>query len=271
MRFAYRKEFATEPLARILQQRGWIVIERDDPAQALLEHAADIVLTPALDYARNVGVVDYALVPGVGIVTSGFAGIFKLIFKPGLIDFATVATRDVGSSDTMVARIVLSEKHDIEPKFIASNGEPVAELLARADAVFLSGDDAIFDPSGSSSYLDMSDEWEDLSETSLPYMIAWGRVGDVGADAIAEFAAARDAAVLTIADAAARHPHSADANAFYEHYLKGSIRYTLEDDDLVGLDALFRYAFYYTLVSDVASIKYLPDGEPANIPEPPIT
>src|SRR5690349_18454602 len=117
MRFAYRKEFATEPLARVLQQRGWVVSEYDDPARALLDHSADIVLTPVLDYARNVGVVDFALVPGIGIVTAGFAGLYKLVFKPGLTDFTTIATRDVHSSDTMIARIVLSEKHDIEPAF----------------------------------------------------------------------------------------------------------------------------------------------------------
>ncbi|MBC8144080.1 MAG: hypothetical protein H7X80_00765 [bacterium] len=271
MRFAYRKEFATEPLARVLQQRGWIVMAYDDPAQALLDHSADIVLTPALDYARNVGIVDYALTPGVGIVTSGFAGVNKLLFKPGLTDFTTIATRDVSSSDTMIARIVLSEKHNIEPTFIAAPAASVEEMLKRADAAFLAGDDAVFDLTGMHSYLDLTDEWEDLSGTPLPYMIAWGRVGLVDEAMLADFTSARDAAVLTIADSAARHAHSAEANAFYERYLRGSIRYTLEDADLVGLDALYRFAFYYALVSDVPSIKYLPDGEPANIPEPPIT
>ena len=56
MRFAYRKELATEPLARALAQRGWMVTAVDRPADALLDGTADIVLTPALDYARNVGV-----------------------------------------------------------------------------------------------------------------------------------------------------------------------------------------------------------------------
>jgi predicted solute-binding protein len=270
-RFAYRKEFATEPIARALQQRGWAVDEYDDPAKALLERSADLVLTPSLDYARSIGVVDFALVPGVAIVTSGFAGLLKLIFKPGLSEFTTVATRDVASSDTMIARIVLSEKHDMEPRFIAAPNESVDEMLQHADAALLYGDDAIFDQSGSTSYLDLTDEWEDLSETPLPYMLAWGRVGEVDEVMLAEFAAARDAAVLTIADFAARHQHPSEANAFYERYLKGGVRYSLEDNDLVGLDAMHRFAFYYALVSDVASIKYLPDGEPADIPEPPIT
>src|SRR5687768_14086890 len=140
MRFAYRQEFATEPLARALAQRGWQVIAHERPADALLDGSADVVLTPALDYARNVGVVEYALVPGIGIVTSAFAGLSKLIFNRGLSDFASIATRDVDSSDTFVARILLSEKHDLEPRLIPAGGRPLEEMLTIADAALLYGD-----------------------------------------------------------------------------------------------------------------------------------
>jgi len=239
------------------------------PADALLDGSADIVLTPALDYARNVGVVDYALVPGVGIVTSGFAGVLKLVFNRGLGGFATVAVKDTDASDALIARILLSEKHDIDPKLLRAGARGLDEMLSIADAALLYGDDAVFDMSGNTSLLDLSDEWEDMTESPLPYMLAWGRVGEVDDELLAEMAAARDMAVLMLPDLAATHEHSAQATAFYERYLKGSIRYTLEQADLVGLDALFRYAFYYGVVSDVPAIKYLPEGEPADIPESP--
>jgi predicted solute-binding protein len=269
MRFAYRKEFATEPLARALENRGWIVTATENPADALLAGNADIVLTPALDYARNVGVVDFALVPGVGIMTAGFAGVLKLVFNRGLSGVASIAAHDPGSSDAMVARIVLSEKHDIEPRMVPAQGKALDDMLATADAALLAGDDAVFDLSGNTSLLDLSDEWEDLVEAPLPYMIAWGRVGEIDDDVLAELTLARDAAVLMLPDFAATHEHGSVATAFYERYLKGSIRYSLEEQDLIGLDALYRYAFYYALVSDVPAIKYLPEGEPANIPQPP--
>ena len=271
IRFAYRKEFATEPLAIALARRGWMVSAVDDPAASLLEGSVDVVLTPSMDYARNVGVVEYAMVPGVGIVTSGFAGLLKLVFNRGLTDFATIATKDVASSDAMIARIVLSEKHDIEPKLVKARATTLEEMLATADAALLYGDDAVFDLSGNASLLDITDEWEDMTGSTLPYMVAWGRVGEIGEDVIADLAAARDEAVLMLADFAATHEHALEASVFYESYLKGSIRYSLDEQDLVGLDALYRFAFYYTLISDVPSIKYLPDGEPANIPEPPLT
>jgi predicted solute-binding protein len=269
MRFAYRKEFATEPLARALQQRGWMVSAVDRPADALIEGAADVVLTPALDYARNVGVVDYALAPGIGIVTTGFAGLLKLVFNRGLGGFATVAASDPDASDALVARILLSEKHDIDPKVIPGRGRSLEQMLAIADTALLYGDDAVFDMSGNAALLDLSDEWEDMTESALPYMLAWGRVGEIDDDALAELRAARDMAVLMLPDLAATHEHASAATAFYERYLKGSIRYSLEEADLVGLDALFRYAFYYGIISDVPAIKYLPDGDPAHIPEPP--
>jgi predicted solute-binding protein len=268
-RFVYRQEFATEPLARALAQRGWLVTASEHPADALIDGSADVVLTPALDYARSVGVVDYALVPDVAIVTSGFAGLLKLIFKPGLGGFDSIAARDVDSPDAMVARLILSEKHDIEPRMIAVRDRALDDMLELADAAFLAGDDAVFDRSGSRTLLDLSDEWEDMTEAPLPYMLAWGRVGDVSEEMLHDISAARDTAVLMLADLAATHRHAPEANAFYQEYLKGSIRYALDERDLVGLDALFRYAFYYGLITDVPSIKYLPEGRPADIPEPP--
>lgn len=269
MRFAYRQEFATEPFARALAQRGWIVTASEAPAEALLDGSADIVLTPALDYARNVGVIEYALAPGIGIATTGFAGLLKLIFNRGLSDFSTIAAKDPDSSDALIARIVLSEKHDIEPKLIRAAGRSLDQMLGIADTALLSGDDAVFDASGNTSLLDLSDEWEDMTGTPLPYMIAWGRVGEVSEEVLADLTAARDMAVLMLADLAATHHSAAAAGVFYENYLKGFIRYSIEESDLLGLDALFRYAFYYGFVTDVPAIKYLPEGEPADIPEPP--
>jgi hypothetical protein len=109
----------------------------------------------------------------------------------------------------------------------------------------------------------MSDEWEDLTESPFPYMLAWGRVGEVPQGAIDDLLAARDEGVLTLADYAAHHPRAALATAFYQRYLRGSIQYTFEEAWVPALETFFRYAFYYSAISDIPAIKYLPDGEPA--------
>ncbi|MBS1911724.1 MAG: hypothetical protein JST22_07045 [Bacteroidetes bacterium] len=269
MRFAYRKEFVTEPLAEALRARGWETVADDRPDVLLGQGRADVVLTPPLDYANAIGVIEMALVPGVAITTSGFAGLIKLMFNKGLAGFSTMAARDPHAAETIVAVMLLSEKHDLEPKVIqVAPDASLGEMLAVADCALLTGDDALFDTSGSTSLLDLTDEWEDTVEAPLPYMIAWGRMGAVPQVALEELRAARDEAVLMLPGMAAHHEHAAAANAFYQRYLRGEIVYTLGPVEVAALDAYYRYAFYYSVIPDIPALKFLPDGELAPIAPP---
>jgi predicted solute-binding protein len=265
--FAYRKEFATEPLAAALARRGWDPMATDDPAAELVAGSADVALTPVLDYGRAAGVVDYALVPGISITTRGFAGLIKLVFNKGLVGFTSIAVKEPASSETLVARMVLAEKHDIEPKLVKVPAEAtIEEMLAVADCALAVGDDAIFRTGGFTSLLDLTDEWGDAVEAPLPYMIAWGHVGTLTPERLADFTSARDEAVLTFADRVAMHPESAAANAFYQRYLRGEIDYALGNGEVAALEAFYRYAFYYSAIVDIPAIKFLPDGAPADLP-----
>lgn len=270
MRFAYRKEFATGPLASALERRGWRVIPAERPGEMVLDGGADIALTPPIEYAQFLGVVDYALVPGLAIMTNGFAGLLRLVFNKGLVSIDTLAVKKPESSEALVASVVLAEKYDLEPTLKRVPEESgFEEMIAGADAALLVGDDAIFQASAHRSLLDLTDEWEDITETGLPYMIAWGRVDEVPQSALDELLEARDEAVLMLADAASRHPRPQEANAFYQRYLLGNIRYTLEERDIAALDTFYRYAFYRLAVQDIPSLKYLPHGEPAATPAKP--
>ncbi len=267
MIFAYRKEFATEALAVALRRRGWDCIETENPADELVAGRADCALTPALEYGRAIGVVDYALVPGLAITTRGFAGLLKLVFNKGLVGFSSIAVKDPNAADALVARMILVEKHDIEPTMVRVPADAtVEEMLAVADCALLSGDDAIFHAAGYTSLLDLTDEWGDAVETPLPYMIAWGRVGTLAPAVLIQLVEAREEAVLTFPDLAAQHPEPRGVNEFYQHYLRGEISYTLDAEEIAALDTFFRYAFYYSAVADVPAIKFLPDGAPADLP-----
>ena len=138
-------------------------------------------------------------------------------------------------------------------------------MLAAADCALVVGDDAIFGTAGYTSLLDLTDEWGDAVEAPLPYMIAWGRVGTLSPERLADFTAARDEAVLTFADRVARHPRSAEANAFYQHYLRGEVDYVLGTEEIAALDTFYRYAFFHSAIVDIPAIKFLPDGEPAPV------
>lgn len=267
MKFAYRKEFATEPLAEALRRRGWETIAVEHPEELIATKQADIVFTPPLDYALALGLVDFALVPGIAIMTRGLAGLVRLVFNKGLQSFESIAVKNPLASETVIAVMLLVEKHDIELKIIHAPPEAtIDQMLAVADAALLVGDDAIFNIGENTTVLDLADEWEDVVESPFPYMVAWGRVGEVPEEALADLFAARDEAVLLLADFAAQHPLGPLANGFYQCYLRGEIGYMMTDADIAALDAFFRYTFYYSIIPDMPAIKFLPNGAPADLP-----
>ncbi len=264
MRFAYRHEFLTAPIANALASRGWDVVAADDPGELLISGEAQIVMTPPIAYGRNLGVVEYSLVPGVAIMTRGFSGVVRLAFNRGLVGVESIAVKDPRSSEALVARIVMQEKHEIEPALIpVPTDATLADMLAAADAALLVGDDAAFGTLEHQAALDLSDEWEDLTGEPLPYMVLWGRTYEIPESVLSELIEVRDQAVLQLAGDAAAHPESTAAGRLYERYLSGDITFTLDSEHLAALDAFYRFAFYHAGIQDIPALKFLPDGEPA--------
>jgi len=259
-----RHEFVTLPLLDALTLRGWEV--RSDVVGAVSESvAADVddgitirIGTP-LEYALAADVVESAILPGVAITTRGMAGLIRLVFNPGRELVDRVAMRRSRSYEHAVARIVLAEKHDLQPEFITVDDDAdIQAMLDCADGALVAGDEALFGIGERRSVLDISDEWEDAFDASLPYLIAWGRVGVVDMEMIADISAARDEAVLALADYTSRSTNRHEAGRFYEACLRGDVSFNLGDDEIEGLETLFRYAFYHGTIHDVPAVKFLP-------------
>lgn len=270
MILGYTPQFVLEPLVAALQRQGWTLHPTDEPEAMLLAGTADVVITSPLEYATSLGLVDYALVPQFGVMTGGFAGMLKLIFNQGLASINTVAVRKPHGFAALVARIIFLEKYDITPRLVPlPDSSDVDQMLAVADAALLAGDDAIFDASGKRSMFDLSDEWEDMAETMLPYRIAWGRIGNITEPALQGFAVAAQEAGLAIPDAAAQSTNPTLAGRFHQRYLLGDVRYGLRDADIPALTTLCGYLFYHGMIHDMPTLKYLPDGEIAGPPPTP--
>lgn len=269
MILGYTPQFVLEPMVAALQRQGWTLHPTDEPEAMLLAGTADVVITSPMEYASSLGLVDYALVPQFGVMTGGFAGMLKLIFNQGLASINTVAVRQPDGFPALVARIILLEKYDLTPRFIPiPDGSNLDQMLALADAALIAGDEAIFDASGKRSMFDLSDEWEDMAETMLPYLLAWGRIGRLTEPQLQGFAVAAKEAGAAIPDTAARSANPTLAGRFHQRYLLGDVRYGLRDEDLPGLTALYGYLFYHGAIHDMPTLKYLPDGELAG---PPLT
>lgn len=266
MTFSYHSEFISDILADALRERGWSVRSLDSSAEPdavalLLETAgADIVLSSPLEYARAVGIIDYALVPGVAITTRGLAGLIRLLFIQGREDIQRVVIRRGHPYETLACNMVLTEKYDIEPSFIEVDPDmSVDQMLALGDALLLTGDDAILGVGERRSFLDISDEWEDLFEEGLPYRIAWGPMGSVDQRMIDMLIEARNAAVARLVDPP--HPGNPDlrASTLHKAFRRSDISFELGDEEIRGLETFFRYAYYHGAIPDIPAIKFLSD------------
>lgn len=263
MTFSCRSEFASDVLVDVLRDRGATIIPydpgiSDEQAQSLLVTGmVDVMLTSPLEYARAVGLVDCGLIPGIALSTRGATGLMRLLFGEGRGDIRTVRVRRDRPYETVVTRILLAEKHDLAPEFIeVDNHVMTADMLAGVDAALLAGDDALFNAGEHRSLLDMSDEWEDVVEDPLPYLIAWGRIGSVTEPMIVDLTQARDAALAGLADTAARHPRTEQASAFHQACVRGNVSYRLDADAARGLETFYRYAFYHGVIQDIPALKY---------------
>ena len=268
MRLAYISELLTEPIAEELRKKGWETVASANPGADLAAGKADLVLAPALDYGRHLGVVDYALVPDFGIIARGITGLMRIAFPAGRETLSSIAVRSMKSASSILAGIILIEKHGIEPDFVEVSEETdLAVLFEAADGAVLSGDMAINSLPYHPMALDLSDEWEDLTESPLPYLLAWGRVGAVPQEAIDEVLKARDQMTLTFPDRIAQSASPEGLQMIYERYLAGDIQFSLPREEASEiLTPLFHYPFYHGIISDIPTIKFL-DEEPETPPE----
>ena len=261
MRLAYLQEALTEPITEELRKRGWEATPSNNPGADIVRRKADIALGPALDYARHLGLVDYALVPEFAVITEGIVGLMRIAFSPGRESLSSIAVRKATDASTIISGIILIEKHGIEPNVVEVEEEAdLKVMLEAADGALLSGDQAIASLAYHDMALDMTDEWEDITDAPLPYMLAWGREGEVPDESIAELLEARDHMTLTFPDRIARPEQPEGLRRVYEAYLTGNIRFSLTKEEAHEiLTPLFHYPFYHGVIEDIPAIKFLDD------------
>lgn len=249
---------------RGLRDEGWTIVPYDpytgnEELQSLLVSGkVDVVLTSPLEYAGSLGIVDYGLVPGLAVTTRGIPSIVRLLFGEGRGDIRTIASRNGHPYEVLVTRILLAEKYDLAPEVTEVSDEFVAaDMLAVADAALLAGDEAILEAVEHRSQLDITDEWEDTVEESLPYLIAWGRLDGISPAMVESIIRARDSVQQHLVDVVSRHPAAAEADRFRAACDRGDISYMLDDDAIRALDTFYRYAFYHGAIQDIPSLKYV--------------
>ena len=260
---AHTGDPVAEGIAAHLAARGYESIRSDDPGRLVAASKASIAIGDPLGFARNLGLAETALVPGAGLILDGLTGYVRLAFRPGIQEIKRIASRNVDRTDSIVAGLVLIEKHGIEPEFVALGSEADLPLmLENSDGAVIDGIDALGSHRRRESGLDLAEEWQDLADAPLPYVLVWGSVDAVTQGVVDEIGAAAESFRLSLPDLAARHDDPEAIEALHEAVLSGSIGFDLSEETAGELlTPLYHYAFYHGVIDDIPSIRFLPISE----------
>lgn len=161
-------DISGRPFRDVLRSTGEFEIVLDSPASLAqrLEHRelSGALLSP-IDYARNAS--EYLIVPGSAVSSQSGNESIVIHFRQGLKAVKTLAVQPVSASDIILAKILLAERFDIEPRIMPLAGNLEA-MLARADAALLAGDAALGSVRERPEALDLVEEW--IAATDLPYV-----------------------------------------------------------------------------------------------------
>ncbi len=211
----------------------------------------DVALVPSIAYAKNSP--SLRIVPECGIIAHGAVDSIRLYFNKDLRSIRTVALDISSMTSVVLTKIILAERYEIKPQFIASEPD-LKKMLSIADAALMIGDNALFKTgSASGNYLDLAEEWFDM--TGLPFVFAvWaGRPGALSLDDTQAIISSKNLGLDNIDEVcrAAAEEYGAEFG-LVKRYLTENIQFDLGEREIAGMSHYFELAFYH------GALEYLP-------------
>jgi chorismate dehydratase len=248
-------------------------------AEDLRAGRADVAIIPAIEYQR---IDDLMILPDMAIASKKRVRSLLLVSKTPIGEVESVALDRSSRSTQALTRILCAEKWKIAPKFFEAAPD-LAEMLKRADAALLIGDPALWislaiEKDGrpgaggqticpavalgitSSELLyvyDVVSEWQIL--TGLPAVLAvWAAQRDAATpEMTTDFVASRDFGLSRIPeiclDAARELELPVPA---LESYLRRNIDFSLDAENLRGLDLYYQHAAKLGLIPRAKPIAW---------------
>jgi chorismate dehydratase len=224
-------------------------------AKMLLNKELDAALIPSIEYARAKD--EYHILDSFCIGADRHVQSVLLFFKEDIETINTVALDDSSRTSVILSKIILEEKYELEPDYITM--EPnLDKMLENADAALLIGDNALEQSQKHANYLDLADEWFDM--TGHPFVFAFiagyekslsnedmfhiDKAVKYGLDHLKNIAE----------DWQSDHPeYSAE---FYQEYLQQNISFNFDDQKKEALNIFFDYAFLRNDLDFFPEFKY---------------
>jgi chorismate dehydratase len=239
---------------------------------------ADAAIIPAIEYQRIDGL---AVVPCVAIAAKREVRSILVVAKKPIQRVRRMALDSSSRSSAALVRLLCRGRWHIEPEFVEADPDPAA-MLANADAALVIGDPAlriavkmdaltIRQPSGeqccqgdpeempvpgrdSLFVYDVAHEWREM--TGLPCVLALiaGRREALTPAVVADFQASCEYGIARFAEIAEAASLKLDLPAAaLEHYLRENLDYSLDANNLAGLEHYYR---------ECAAAKLIPSARP---------
>jgi chorismate dehydratase len=182
-------------LTEVAQQVGLILDLPSRLADELALGTLDVALIPSIEYFQEPG---YAIVSDACIACRGPVMSVKLFSRVPADEIRTLALDEGSRTSSVLARILLKERFDVEPRLQPlAIGASASEV--DSDAVLVIGDRAMHSPGGPFAEVwDLGDEW--CRWTGLPFVFAmWvARPGFDASELAAILSSARDQGVANL-------------------------------------------------------------------------
>ncbi len=201
-------------------------------AEQLRAGAIDGGLVPIVECF---GTEEYEIVDDVAVASVGPVKSVLLAYDTPIDQITEVAVDPASASSVALLRVILRERHKIEPKFVTLEDEN------KARACLLIGDRALkFLWAGHGHQtIDLASEWREL--TGLPFVFAvWALRRQTDTNAVAAMLRrAKDEGLAHLDDIIAKHP--ADQRDFLREYFTANLSYHLGDAERQGIAKFQQY------------------------------
>ena len=226
-------------------------------AEMLRTGAADIGIVPVVAYTQ---IPELKIVPNVAIASKGSVRSILLVCKVPIEQVKTVAADTSSRTSVALARIILRKWFAGGRQFTAM--PPVLdEMLQTNDAALIIGDPALTVDRSQYICYDLAEEWRRL--TGKPFVFAFWAVRSAALKDSSEelariFQQSRDHGLEHVDELAKEWaPRVGISEDAVKSYLTTNIDYSLDDENLSGLELFLHYAVDYGLLPAFRPLEFL--------------
>jgi chorismate dehydratase len=234
-------------------------------AEELKSGLADIGIIPAATYTSIPGLV---IIPEIAIASKNAVRSILLISKVPLEKIRSVATDDSSRTSAALVEIFLRKFVGVNPGFRRQKAV-LEEMLRWHDAALLIGDPALLANTEGYYVYDLAEQWRRW--TGRPFVFAFWAVRK---SSLAGFSTDVDLAWVFQQSKAHGLQHldeivtawSSKLNlpaALVRDYLTQNVDFSLDRENLEGLQLFYRYAAEYKVLPEAPELQFLEQPQPA--------